>query len=185
MESADSFFDLFNQYGFYVVAFAFVAITIASKNILGLVVAAGEVLTTLIVEWLGDYNGIINIAGQFVIYGSIVYMCRASKLIQLVYLFIMLTLIFDYFAWSYYETVDSDLSLNIALTSYYAWFLLLPFIYGLITKGLFATGGGKGYAGRLYNNNNRSIYSNNSLRNLNNLRLKTNNKRSNQRVDEA
>ena len=117
MESADSYFDLFNQYGFYLVAVLFVVISVISKNTLGLAVASGEVATTLVVDWLGDYNGVIIIAGQFVIYGSIVYMCRASKLIQLVYLFIMLTLIFDYFAWSYYETVDSDLSLNIALTA--------------------------------------------------------------------
>ena len=185
MESMDSYFDLFNLYGYYLVSIAFIGIAFLTKNILGLVIAFGEVVTTLLVEWLGDYNGLIIIAGQFIIYGSIVYLCRASKLIQLVYIFILATLIFDYFAWSYHESVDSDLSLNIALTSYYAWFILLPFIYGLIAKGLFATGGGKGYATRLHNSNDGTIYSDNVIRNLNNMRLKRYSKRSNQRVDET
>lgn len=149
MESADSFFDLFNTYGFYIISAVFAAIWIKTKNIIALYVAICEATTSVLCELLIDESGLIIAAGQFIIYGATIVLCNRSKLIQCVYLFVLLIITYDYFAWTYYEKVGGELSISIVNISYYMYFIFLPFIYGLIIKGLFSSGGGKGYAHRL------------------------------------
>ena len=170
MESADSFFDLFNAYGFYIISAVFAAIWIKTKNSMALYVSICEATTSVLCEILIDESGLIIASGQFIIYSATIALCGRSKLIQCVYLFVLFTIAYDYFAWAYYEKVDNQISISIVNLSYYMYFIFLPFIYGLIIKGLFSGGGGKGYAHRLrdsvdgYDDINHDVLASNNSR---------------------
>ena len=152
MESYDSFFDLFNTYGFYAVSVLFIGLWLITKNVMALIVAMCETTTSLLCEILIDESGLVIATGQFIVYGVAITLCRNSKIIQCAYLFVLLTIGYDYFAWIYHEKINNELSASIVNLSYYMYFLFLPFVYGLIIKGLFASGGG--HANRLCDTSN-------------------------------
>ena len=185
MGSYDPFFDFFNVYGFYFISIAYIALWALSKNILALVVSLETVVTTSLYIYLYDLPSLLLTGGQFVIYGACICAFNKSPLIKLTYLIILATLIFDFVVVSIYEKHETPFTVDLAVFSYYLWFALLPILNFLIIKGLFAGGGGKGYADRLYNNNNRAFYSDSKLFNFIKLRLKASGKASLERVEKT
>ena len=177
----DPLINLFNSCSGFLYATLFTYFFIKSKNRLAIIIIGESIFGYMLNNYFTDIH-ILAITGQFIIYGLALYLCRSNALISLSYLILLAHFLAQYITNSYYATTGTWTAYNVATLVYYSYYIMLTPILYMMIKGLFSGGGGKGYANRLYNNNDRSIYSDSKLSNFFNLRFKTDSKISLERV---
>ena len=168
----DPLLNFYNSYDVFLYTALFAYFFVKSKNRLAIIIVGESIFGYMLNNYFADIH-ILAITGQFIIYGFTLYLCRSNALIALSYLILLAHFLAQYITNSYYATTGTWTAYNVTALVYYSYYVMLTPILYMMIKGLFIGGGGKGYAHRLHNNNNGSIYNNRQLFNNFKLRLKT------------